>query len=62
MNLLFVANFLKNLPNKAQVDILRKAVTVQTIIKVIDVLVKFSCFTNLEIKVIAAITPLGFIN
>ena len=36
MNSLFVANFLKNLPNKAQLVILKKAVTEQTIITVID--------------------------
>ena len=62
MNSLFVANFLKNLPTKAQLVILKKAVTAQTIITVIEELIKLSCVTNLEIRVIAAITPLGFIN
>ena len=37
MNSLFVANFLKNLPNKAQLVILKKAVTEQTTITVIVV-------------------------
>jgi hypothetical protein len=36
MNSLFVANFLKNLPKKAQLDMLKKAVTAQTIMTVID--------------------------
>ena len=62
MNSLFVANFLKNLPNKAQLVILKKAVTEQTTITLIEELIKFSCDTNLEISVIAAITPFGFTN
>ena len=62
MKLLFVANFLKNLPKKAQVVILVKAVIEQTTITVKELLKYSSSNTNFETNVMPAITPLGFKN
>ena len=60
--MLFVANFLKNLPKKVQVEILKNAVKEQTNITINELVKYFSLSTNLETNVIPAITPFGLTN